>query len=462
MKVIILAGGMGTRLWPMSRENYSKQFLKLVDDTPLIEASYRRALEIVTPENIVTITNRDYYFYTKEICEKFSPFLSKNIITEPLGKNTAPAIALSVQYLIDRLGADIDEITYVFPSDHIIEPVEKFVEYMEKAKNVARQGYLITFGVKPTKPETGYGYIKIGQSLGGFNLVEKFVEKPDLENAKIYYESGSYFWNAGIFAFKISSFLEELSKHEPLISEKIRKGFDNALRDFKDMPSTSIDYAVMEKSKKVVVIPMDILWSDIGSWDSFYEIKEHDENGNVLIGDVEAVDVRNSLLYANDRLVAVIGLENLIVVETDDAILITKLGNGQSVKYITEKLKKKNRKEVIEHQEIVRPWGSYRTLETGERYKIKRVVVKPGESLSLQMHNHRTEHWIVIKGTAEVTIGDRSFFLHEGESTFVPKSTKHRLSNPGKVTLELIEVQNGEYVEEDDIIRFEDKYGRLK
>jgi len=320
----------------MSREKYSKQFLKLVDNTPLIEASYQRALKIVGPEDIVTITNKDYYFYTKEICDKFSKALSQNIITEPVGKNTAPAIALSVQYLIDKLNAIKDEVVYVFTSDHIIKPLEKFIVYMEAAKNAANKGYLVTFGIKPTKPETGYGYIKIGEDLGDFNKVESFTEKPDIETAKMYLKIGTYFWNSGMFAFKISTFLEELREREPEIFENIQKGFDTSLNNFQDMPSISIDYALMEKSRKVSVVPMDIFWSDIGSWDSFYEIKEHDQDGNVSIGDVEAIDVKNSLVFASDRLVAVTGVEDLIVVETDDAVLLQSVGMERSLRKLSK------------------------------------------------------------------------------------------------------------------------------
>ena len=461
MKAIVLAGGAGTRLWPLSRQKYSKQFLKLVDGTALLDFTYKRILNFFLPEDVVTITNKDYYFYVKDVCEKFSSDMSENIISEPISKNTAPAIALSTKFTIDKLKADSGEIIFVFPSDHIIKPIDKFVKYLDIAKNAAESNYLVTFGIKPTSPETGYGYIKIGQSLGDFNKAEQFTEKPDLQTAKEYLNSGKYFWNAGIFAFKISTFLNELQTYQPEIYKNIDKGYDAAITNFSKMPSVSIDYVMMEKSKKVAVVPMDTFWSDVGSWDSFYKINKKDDKQNVLIGDVKALDTKNSLIFSNKRLVATVGLEDAIVIETDDAVFVSKLGKGQEVKKLLEELKKDNREEVIEHTEVFSPWGKYKTLEKSERYKIKKILVKPGETLSLQMHYHRTEHWVVIKGTAQVTVGEKTYFVHERESTFVPKSTLHRLANPGKIPLEIIEVQNGEYVGEDDIVRFEDKYGRV-
>ena len=461
MKGIVLAGGAGTRLWPLSRKKYSKQFLKLVDGVPLLDSTYTRLLNFFSSEDVITITNEDYYFYVKDFCDKFAPDMAKNIISEPVGKNTAPAIALAVEFAIDKLKANPDEVAFVFPSDHIIEPVDKFIEYLRVGQSAAENNYLVTFGIKPTSPETGYGYIKAGESMGKFNKVEQFTEKPNLQTANEYLKSGKYFWNAGIFAFKISTFLNELKMYQPDIYNNIGKGYDSMVANFYNMPSISVDYAIMEKSKRVAVVPMDIIWNDIGSWDSFYKINKKDDKQNVLIGDVKALDTKNSLIFSNKRLVATVGLEDAIVIETDDAVFVSKLGKGQEVKKLLEELKKDNRDEVVEHSEVFRPWGKYKTLEKSERYKIKKILVKPGETLSLQMHYHRTEHWVVIRGTAQVTIGEKTYFVHEGESTFVPKSTLHRLANPGKIPLEIIEVQNGEYVGEDDIVRFEDKYGRV-
>ena len=466
MKGVVLAGGTGSRLWPLSRRKYSKQFLELVNGTSLIDSTYKRILEFFSPEDIITITNKDYYFYVKDSCTKFSKELEKNIILESVGRNTAPAIALACSFIVDKLKIDSEkEVLFVFPSDHIIEPSEKFIEYLKIAKKAAEEGYLVTFGIKPTAPLTGYGYVKIKDGIYGnndFQIVERFTEKPDIETAKSYLQSGNYLWNSGIFAFKVSVFLEELKKYLPEVYNHVEKGYDDAIKSLPEMPSISVDYAILEKSKKIVAIPMDILWSDVGSWDSFYDIGKKDQHGNVCIGDVKTLDTTSSLILSTKRLIGAVSINDLIVVETDDAIFLSRRGESQKVKNLLSQLEKEKREEVLEHQEVIRPWGRYRVLEKSERYKIKKVTVKPGETLSLQMHYHRSEHWVVIRGTAEVTVDNKIYFIHEGESTFVPKSTIHRLANRGKIPLEIIEIQNGEYVGEDDIERFDDKYGRIE
>lgn len=500
MKVIVLAGGTGTRLWPLSRKNYPKQFLQLTGNQSLLQLTVDRLLQVVSPEDIVVMTNNEYKFHVlSDLNNLFNSQNSTpntlhnklkkpnnlinsmnslsnapgslppaNIILEPACRNTAPAIAFSVKYCLDKLGCERDEVLFISPSDHIINPVEEFKEYVRKAEQVAKEGYIVTFGIKPTRPETGYGYIKTGEKLKVKNdkleayKTEKFTEKPDLETAKKYIGEGKYYWNSGMFAFSIGTIIDEFQKFAPEIHAMLEKSFDEMSNRFTHMPNISIDFAVMEKSDRVVTMPMDIYWNDIGSWDSLYELLQSDEKGNIKSGDVVTLDTRNSMILGSKRLITTIGLEDSLVIETEDAILISKKGQAQKVKDIVDKLIGDKRKEPVEHVTTYRPWGSYTVLEEGERYKIKRVVVNPLERLSLQMHYHRSEHWVVIKGTAKVTIGDIENFVHENESAYVPKSTLHRLENPGKVPLEIIEVQNGEYVGEDDIKRIEDVYGREK
>ena len=483
MKVVVLAGGSGTRLFPLSRKKYPKQFLRIGDGKTLFQKTVERSLLVVNLEDLIIITNKDYQFHIKnQLLELFSclPSLVSNhstnfqfnFILEPVGRNTAPAIALAAKFALEKLEVQEDEVLFIFPSDHLVSPNEKFVEYIKKAGRIAKDGYIVTFGVRPTKPETGYGYIEsedvsISDNISVYR-VRQFHEKPDLETAKEYLRRGNYYWNSGMFAFTIKTIFEELGKHVPEIYEKIEgKTFDEVLENFNSMPDISIDYAVMEKTGKAVVLPLDITWSDVGSWDAFYEVMEKDENGNVRIGNVIDIDTKDSLILSNKRVVSTVGIENLMIVETADVLLIAKKGEGQRVREVVEKLKESKKfKHLAEfHTTVYRPWGSYTELEKGDRYRIKRITVKPGEALSLQLHYHRSEHWIVVKGTALVILEDdngklKEVYVHENESIFVPKTKKHRIINPGKIPLEIIEVQVGEYVEEDDIVRFEDIYNR--
>jgi mannose-1-phosphate guanylyltransferase / mannose-6-phosphate isomerase len=461
MKIIVLAGGSGTRLWPYSRSCFPKQFLHFGDQRSLLQKTIERFSSRYRLADLLIVTNQAYYHLVKTQAHEIAPELENRILIEPERRNTAPAIALGISYLQKIGEVSSDEAVLVCPSDHLISPPERFLDAVAKGETLTKKGQNVIFGIRPHQPETGYGYIKATRSLEPqVYEMEEFVEKPSLELAKQYLLDGHYLWNSGIFLFNIGTLMQEMQQYCPLIFEKMQNSFDQCLADFAEMPDISIDYALMEKSKKTVVIPLDVTWSDVGSWDSVYELLEKDQNQNVKIGNILDIDTQNCLIMGGKHLISTIGLKDLLVIETDDALFIGKKGESQRVKNLVDELKKRNAKEPFENLTSHRPWGKFTVLEEGTRYKIKRIVVNPGHRLSLQMHYHRSEHWVVVKGTAKVTIGDKEMLVHENESIYVPKSEMHRLENLGKVALELIEVQVGEYVGEDDIVRFDDIYGR--
>ena len=459
MKIILLAGGGGTRLFPLSRARFPKQFLKVTGDESLFAQTVKRFLAVTEARDFVVITNKLHEYLVKAELAACGA-ADAHVALEPEGRNTAPAIALAAAYCRDELGATESEVLFVTPCDHVVRPVDVFAAGVLQAAKLAEQGSIVTFGVKPSSPETGYGYIQAGESINGAFAVNSFREKPDLETAEKYVAAGNYYWNSGMFAFTMGRFLQELAAQQPLISELTAQRLEKVLEQFGQMPDVSIDYGIMEKAANVLVIPLVAYWNDIGSWDAIYDVLGKDKSGNAVNGDCINIDCTNTLMLSHRHLVAGIGLEDLLVVETADAILVAKKGESQKVKDVVALLKSKGRREASEHLTDYRPWGNYTILGEGPDYKIKRIVVNPGQVLSLQMHHHRSEHWVVVSGTALVTIGDREQLLCDDESVFVPQTVKHRLANPGKVPLVLIEVQSGRYLGEDDIVRFEDVYGR--
>ena len=459
MKVypLILAGGSGTRFWPLSREEWPKQLLNISGNGSLVAQAVSRA-------GLISGSERIYIVAGSSLAEKIRMVLLNENLTfviEPAAKNTAPAIALAAKAICDREG---DGIMVVLPSDHVILEEERFIEGVSRAIEGARRDYMVTLGITPTAPETGYGYVKAGAPLfEGVFEVKRFTEKPDRERAEQFLEEGGYYWNGGMFIWKASIFLEEVKTHLPELFDvigKYGKDDEKMAEEFSGLEGISVDYGVMEKAKNVAVVPCSFTWSDVGSWAALDDIFDKDMSGNVVRGNVIPIECNDSIFYGGEELMAAVGLQEMIVVSTGDATLVVPKKRAQDVRNVARELKERGAREGVEHRTVTRPWGSYTVLLTGERFKIKKVEVSSGKRLSLQMHHHRSEHWVVVRGSAKVTKGDEEYVIQVNESTYIPKETKHRIENPGQAPLWIIEVQNGEYVGEDDIVRFQDDFGR--
>ena len=463
LQVVLLSGGSGTRLWPLSREAYPKQFLPLVGDDTMLQATWLRVAALADTAPIVVANEEHRFLVAEQLRQVGAPVPA--IVLEPVGRNTAPAIATAA---LQALSGDGDPLLLVLPSDHVIADAEAFRGAVQVARAAADAGALVTFGIVPNAPETGFGYIQ-AEPGEGVRRVRRFVEKPDADTARSYLDAGGYYWNSGMFLFRASRYLQELERFHPDIVAACRTAFAQATRDgdfvrldrdaFAACPSDSIDYAVMEKTDAAMVLPVDIGWNDVGSWSALWDVSARDADGNSHHGDVIAIDSRNNYAYAR-RLVALVGVDDLVVVETDDAVLVARKDRVQDVKAVVAQLKAAQRSQAALHREVHRPWGSYDSVDVGDGFQVKRIKVKPGATLSLQSHTQRAEHWIVVRGTARVTRNNDVFELHANQSTYIPIGARHRLENPGAGTLELIEVQSGAYLGEDDIVRYEDVYGR--
>lgn len=463
---VLLCGGVGSRLWPVSRELHPKQFLPLAGELSMLQNTLARTEGLVSAPPVV-VCNEEHRFMVAEQLRQVN-LAPGALLLEPQGRNTAPAVALAA---LHELARDPEALLLVLPADHLIRDTEAFTRAVSSAIPLALEGRLVTFGVVPTHPETGYGYVRCGAALGETSYaLDSFVEKPDLDTAQAYLESGNYLWNAGMFLFRAGAYLQELERVRPEMVAHCREAMDGALADldfirpesraFLACPADSIDYAVMEHTRNGAVVALDCGWSDVGAWSALWEVADRDSHGNATQGDVLLDNCRDSYFRSESRLVAATGVDNLVVVETPDAVLVADRDRVQDVKNLVARLKAAGRQEAVLHSRVYRPWGSYETLVSAERFQVKRIIVNPGQTLSLQMHHHRAEHWVVVHGTAEVTCEDRVFMLAEDESTYIPLGRRHRLANPGRIPLELIEVQSGSYLGEDDIVRFEDVYGR--
>jgi mannose-1-phosphate guanylyltransferase/mannose-6-phosphate isomerase len=478
---VILSGGSGTRLWPLSRPSRPKQFMPIIGDQTLFQMTLARAMGLQGVLAPIVVANEEHRFLAAEQCQEMG-VRPASLILEPCPRNTAPAIALAARVALsgarqataigDTESDPGDPILLVLPSDHVVTDAQAFQHAILHAVDSAVSGRLVTFGVTPTSPEIGYGYVRTAKAQpGSARVVEQFVEKPDLKRAQGYVAAGNYFWNAGMFMFKASVYLQELQRHAPQISASSEKAILQATHDldflrvdetaFQACPSDSIDYAVMEKTDRASLVPLEAGWSDVGAWSAVWQLDQGDAQGNVLKGDVTAIDSSGCLAYSEHRLVGLVGVQNLIVVETSDAVLVADRGAAQDVKQLVDALKRHQKVQADTHRHVLRPWGSFDSIDRGDRYQVKRLTIKPGGKLSLQLHHHRAEHWVVVKGTAKVTIGESERLVEENQSVFIPLGVKHRLENPGCVPLEIIEVQSGDYLGEDDIIRFGDLYGRI-
>jgi mannose-1-phosphate guanylyltransferase/mannose-6-phosphate isomerase len=470
---VILSGGAGTRLWPVSRRAHPKPFMELVDGETLAGKTMLRAKAVAGDAPVITVTSRDYYFYTRDLYSKLkNSSANERFLLEPMGRNTAPAIALAALCVRDNV--DENASILVMPADHLIADLQNFEAAVNEAVQLSNEGYLVTFGIHPTHAETGYGYIRQGDALtmsGGYRVAE-FVEKPDEATAIKYLESGEYHWNSGMFCFQAGTFLESLSRHAPDVhaaatrvweaTDKSQSPIEFPPELFSECPSISIDYAVMERADNTAVVASDFGWSDIGSWKAISELYESDESGNRIKGKAVMVGSTNCFIQGGDRVVAAVGVNDLVIVDTGDAVLVADRNHAQDVKEVVTQLTELKHEAVNYHKTVHRPWGSYTVLEDSDDCKVKRLVVKPGQVLSLQLHHRRAEHWTVVQGTAKIRLGDEEFLLEANQSTFIPTETLHRLENPGDRDVHLIEVQTGDYFGEDDIERLEDIYGRVK